>query len=214
MDKRIPSRGGGRLRSAALVALPVLLLSAACGATDDGPTTGQEVASVPGDAASGSKDTGSSRQQSGTGDKGAFYDAQLAYVRCMRGKGGIKDFPDPKLSGYLDWTKIDEIARKPGNEEASKGGKNGVCGKEMTAAMRLEPKRDVQKEYESLLSHATCMRQHGVSAFANPTLSGGNVLPGGDPDPIASRIDTDSPAYQRARQACKDKLLDGLDGMQ
>ncbi|MCK7621655.1 hypothetical protein MUU72_00655 [Streptomyces sp. RS10V-4] len=211
MDLRIPSRAAGRLRLAALVALPVLALSAACGGGGDPLATGEEIASVPGDTASGGEHSGNSGKR---GDQGAFYDAQMDYVQCMRGKGGVKDFPDPKLSGYLDWTKIDEISRKPGNEEASKGGKNGVCGKEMSAAMRLEPKRDVQKQYESMLAHAACMRKNGVSKFTNPTLSGGNVIPGGDPDPAASQIDTSSPAYKQARQACKDKLLDGLDGMQ
>ncbi|WP_261953829.1 hypothetical protein [Streptomyces nigrescens] len=214
MDIRTPSRSAGRYRLAALVALPVLVLSAACGGEDGGLKTGEEVASVPGDPGNAPSDSKGSGNQGGAGDKGAFYDAQMKYVQCMRGKAGIKDFPDPKISGYLDWTKIDEIARKPGNEEASKGGKNGVCGKEMSAAMRLEPKRDVQKEYESLLSHATCMRKHGVSTFANPTMSGGNVIPGGDANPVASSIDPESPVYKRARQACKDKLLDGLDGMQ
>ncbi|MFJ5673654.1 hypothetical protein [Streptomyces sp. NPDC093097] len=214
MDMRTPSRAAGRLRLAALLALPVLVFSAACGSGGDGLKTGEDIASVPGDTASAGQDTARSGTQGGAGDKGAFYDAQMTYVQCMRGKGGIKDFPDPKLSGYLDWTKIDEIARRPGNQEASKGGKRGACGTEMSAAMRLEPKRDVQKEYESFLAHATCMRKHGVSKFTNPTLSGGNVMPGGDPSPAAPQIDTESPAYKQARQTCKDKLLDGLDGMQ
>ncbi|MFD8542217.1 hypothetical protein [Streptomyces sp. NPDC059649] len=214
MDIRTPLRHAGRLRLAALVALPVLVLSAACGGEDDGLKTGKEVASVPGEAGNASSGSKSSGHQGGTGDKGAFYDAQMKYVQCMRGKAGIKDFPDPKISGYLDWAKIDEISRKPGNEEVSKGGKNGICGKEMSAAMTLEPKRDVQKEYESMLSHATCMRRHGVSKFANPTMSGGNVIPGGNASPVGAPIDFESPVYKRAREACKDKLLDGLDGMQ
>ncbi|MFE7296441.1 hypothetical protein [Streptomyces sp. NPDC057579] len=214
MDIRTPSRAAGRLRLAALIALPVLVLSAACGSGRDALDTGKDIASVPGDTADDGKSTGSSGKQGGSGDKGAFYDAQMKYVQCMRGKAGITEFPDPKLSGYLDWTKIEEIAHKPGNEEVSKGGKNAVCFKEMSAAMELEPKRDVQKEYESMLAHATCMRKHGVSKFTNPTLSGGNVMPGGDPNPAAPQLDTGSPAYKQARQACKDKLLDGLDGMQ
>lgn len=214
MDIRTPSRAAGRLRLAALAALPVLLFSAACGSGGDGLKTGKDIASAPGDTASGGGNTANSGKQGGAADKSAFYDAQLKYVQCMRGKAGITDFPDPKLSGYLDWTKIEEIAHRPGNEEVSKGGKNAVCFKEMSAAMELEPQRDVQKEYESMLAHAACMRKHGVSKFTNPTLSGGNVMPGGDPNPASPQLHTDSPAYKQARQACKDKLLDGLDGMQ
>ncbi|MFC5253303.1 hypothetical protein [Streptomyces nigrescens] len=216
MKIRNRSRAVGRVRLAALLALPMLVLSTACSGENGGVKTVQDVASSPGDAASGNKSSG---KQGGTGDKGAFYDAQVKYVQCMRGEGGIKDFPDPKLSGYLDYTKIEEVARKSGNEEMSKGPKDGkkekpVCGKEKAAAERVEPKRDAEKEYESLLSHAKCMREHGVSKFSNPTMSDGHVIPGGDANPAASPIDPDSPAYRQAREACKDKLLDGLDGMQ
>ncbi|MCF3131868.1 hypothetical protein [Streptomyces olivochromogenes] len=218
MNPRTTTRTTARLRLAALAVLPVLAVSTACGG--DGEAKDEGIASVPDSPSSGSGSSGSgssgsgSAGKSGTGDKGAFYDAQMAYVQCMRGKGGVKDFPDPKLSGYLDWTKIDELAQRPGNEEASKGGRNGVCGKEMSEAMKLEPKRDVQKEYESMLAHAKCMRENGVSKFTNPTMSGGNVIPGGDPNPASPQLDVRSPAYKQATQACKDKLLDGLDGMQ
>lgn len=201
-----------RLRITALVAVPVLALTAACGSVggeDEGIASAPD---APGTTASAepSKDPGSG--QGAAGGKGAFYDAQMKYVQCMRGKGGIKEFPDPKLSGYLDWTKVDQLSdRYP---EASKGGKNGVCGSEMSEAMKLEPERDAQKEYESLLAHAKCMREKGVSTFRNPTMSGGNVLPGGDPNPVNPSLDRNSPAYKQASAACKDKLLDGLDGMQ
>lgn len=207
-----------RARLAALVAVPVLALCAACGG-DGGGGRDEGIASVPstpsGETATAVAGSPSPRQ-SGTEGKGAFYDAQMAYVQCMRSKAGIKDFPDPKLSGYLDWSAIDELVQETGNREIYKGGRKGgeTCTEEMHTAMQLEPKRDVSKDYESMLAHATCMRDHGVSAFTNPVMSGGNVLPGGDPNPTSPKIDPRSPAYKQARQACKDKLLDGLDGMQ
>ncbi|GGT20799.1 hypothetical protein GCM10010222_73400 [Streptomyces tanashiensis] len=209
---RLRTRRRSRAVLASLLALPVLSLAVACG-TDAG-VKDAGVATVPDEPTasaatpSGSGDGGSSA----AGGKGAFYDAQMTYVRCMRGKGGVKEFPDPKLSGYLDWTKIDELS--PTYPEVSKGGKNGVCVAEMTAASQQEPERDTQTEYESMLAHAQCMRSHGVSRFQNPTMSGGNVIPGGDPNPASPSFDRDSPAYKQAVAACKDKLLDGLDGMQ
>ena len=66
-----------------------------------------------------------------------------------------------------------------------KGGKNGVCGPELQQAMLAEPARDQQKDYESMLAHATCMRDNGVSRFANPTMNGGNAQPGGEPNPAS-----------------------------
>ncbi|MEU6164718.1 hypothetical protein [Streptomyces tanashiensis] len=213
-DAHVRPRTRRRSRAvlASFLALPLLSLAVACGTDAGGKDAG--VATVPDEPTasaatpSGSGDGGSSA----AGGKGAFYDAQMTYVRCMRGKGGVKEFPDPKLSGYLDWTKIDELS--PTYPEVSKGGKNGVCVAEMTAASQQEPERDTQTEYESMLAHAQCMRSHGVSRFQNPTMSGGNVIPGGDPNPASPSFDRDSPAYKQAVAACKDKLLDGLDGMQ
>ncbi|MEV6420763.1 hypothetical protein [Streptomyces sp. NPDC051662] len=220
MSLKTTSRVTARRRLRALVMVPVLAFSAACGGGDDsadgtdGAKRNDAIASVP-DTPSASRpaksDSGPSTRAEG---KSAFYDAQLKYVQCMRVKGGYKDFPDPKLSGYLDWGKVGEISSRPGQMEASKGGKNGVCFPEMEQAMSAEPKRDQQKAYESMLAHATCMRDNGVSRFTNPTMSGGVAVPGGDPSPASPALDTESPAYKQAREACGTKLLDGLDGMQ
>ncbi|WP_328382254.1 hypothetical protein OHS81_03315 [Streptomyces sp. NBC_00400] len=207
MTQKTGSRSRSRAgRLALLIAVPALALTTACGGAG---SSDEGVASV-----SDAPTTGRSKDGDGASQgKSAFYDAQMKYVQCMR-KNVEKDFPDPKLSGYLDWTKIDELAGKPGNEALSKGGKDGVCTGEMNNAAKLEPRRDTQKEYESMLAHAKCMRAHGVPKFTNPTLQDGNVLPGGDANPTSPGISSDSPAYKQARQACKDKLLDGLDGMQ
>ncbi|WP_405996918.1 hypothetical protein [Streptomyces sp. NBC_00829] len=191
-------------------------MSVACSGNGGG-VKDEGIAAVPGESASGH----GSVQKAGTGSKGAFFDAQMKYVQCMRGKGGFKTFPDPKLSGHLDWAKIGEIAEKTGNGKVYKGGadrdgaeKGEGCVKEFLAADALAPPRNTQKDYEAMLAHAKCMRENGVSKFTNPTLSGGGVVPGGDPNPVSPQIDPESPAYKQAREACKDKLLDGLDGMQ
>ncbi|MFH8608915.1 hypothetical protein ACH4D5_15695 [Streptomyces sp. NPDC018029] len=229
-----------RRRLAGLLALPVLVITAACGADGDGDAGAKDagVASAPeaadGNSKGAARDTGKQGSEGSDGSDGsdgsegsdgskgtgankarsAFYDAQLKYVQCMRGKAGVKDFPDPKLSGYLDWAKIDEVVDPKGNGEEYKGGKDGVCVPELRAAMNLEPERDAQKDYESMLAHAKCMRENGLSKFTNPTMSGGNVMPGGEPNPTDPTMDRDSPAYKEAREACKGKLLEGLDGMQ
>ncbi len=221
-------RGTARLRLAAAVAAPLLAFSVACGGGDDsgsggsgGSGNGDEVASVPEEPTakgkggkSGTGGNGEGPSDSAAEGKSAFYDAQLTYVRCMRTKAGVKDFPDPRLSGYLDWPKIDEVVDPNGGGEEYKGGKDAVCFPEMEKAMNLAPKRDAQKDYESMLAHAKCMREKGVSRFTNPTMSGGKVLPGGDPSPGDPALDPSSPAYKQAREACRSKLLEGLDGMQ
>ncbi|NEB41799.1 hypothetical protein [Streptomyces sp. SID14515] len=203
------------LRLAAFVAVPVLALTVSCGGGDaaDGTKSHDAIADVPTakDEPSASGSASPSTQPAG---RSAFYDAQVAFVRCMRAKGGYKDYPDPKLSGHLDWTKISEIGSRPGRNDGIKAGKNNVCVDELKAAMAVEPKRDQQKSYESMLAHAQCMRDNGISRFTNPVMSGGNAIPGGDPNPGSPVYDPDSPAYKKAREACGTKLLDGLDGMQ
>ncbi|MEU3653443.1 hypothetical protein AB0E67_11520 [Streptomyces sp. NPDC032161] len=204
-----------RLRLAAFVAVPVLALSVACGGGDGAGGTKKDdtIADVPeAPAESAAKDEKSRGGQAA--GKSEFYDAQMKYVQCMRAKGGYKDFPDPRLSGHLDWDKINEIGAQPHRNEGIKGGKGGACVDEFRAAMAAEPQRDQQKDYESMLAHAKCMRDNGVSKFTNPTMSGGHAQPGGDPNPASPSFDPNSPTYKKAREACRSKLLDGLDGMQ
>ncbi|MFD9795393.1 hypothetical protein ACFWXK_31090 [Streptomyces sp. NPDC059070] len=206
---RRTTRAARPSRRAAVLA-PLLAFAVACGGSDD---RADELPAAPGTPAAGTKG-GAGQESPAAAGKGAFYDAQMKYVRCMRTKGGVKDFPDPKLSGYLDWAKIDAVTDPNGKGEEQKGGKNGACATELTDALKLEPPHDVQRDYESMLAHAKCMREKGVSSFKNPVVSDGNVMPGGEPDPASPRIDTRSPLYKQAREACKDELLDGLDGMQ
>ncbi|MEV7658293.1 hypothetical protein AB0O39_29530 [Streptomyces anulatus] len=204
------------LRLAAFVAVPVLALTVACGGDDTTGTRSHDaVADVPSPKSqpSGAASTPGTPSAKPAG-KSAYYDAQVAFVQCMRAKGGYKDFPDPKLSGHLDWEKVNEIGSQPGRNQGIKAGKDNVCVDELRAAMAVEPKRDQQKSYESMLAHAQCMRDNGISRFTNPVMSGGNAVPGGDPNPGSPVYDPDSPAYKEARAACKSKLLDGLDGMQ
>ncbi|MFF8554093.1 hypothetical protein ACF058_14780 [Streptomyces sp. NPDC015501] len=207
------------LRLAAFVAVPVLALTVACGGSDDdaGAKGRDAIADVPspkaepsGESTAGAETTPSAKPAG----KSAYYDAQVAFVRCMRAEGGYPEYPDPKLSGYLDWAKINELGSQPGRNHGIKAGKNNVCLPELQASMAAEPKRDQQKSYESMLAHAQCMRDNGVSRFTNPVMSGGNAIPGGDPNPGSPVIDPESPAYKKAREACASKLLDGLDGMQ
>ncbi|WP_331729125.1 hypothetical protein OG698_47775 (plasmid) [Streptomyces sp. NBC_01003] len=214
---RTNPRTTARLRMAALVAVPVLALSVACGGGDDnagGAKKDDATADVP-DAPTASAAKGGSEPSTRLAGKSAFYDAQMKYVQCMRAKAGYKDFPDPKLSGYLDITKIEELASRLGHMPGStKGSKDTVCFPLYQAAMMAEPKRDQQRDYESMLAHAQCMRDNGISKFTNPTMSGGNAIPGGDPNPASPSIGRKSPAYKQAREACKTKLLDGLEGRQ
>ncbi|MEU0688500.1 hypothetical protein [Streptomyces uncialis] len=216
MSVNTTSRTTARLRLTALAVVPVLAFSMACVGGDDHADDARKdtaIAEVP-DAPDASPDRSGSEPSARSDSRSAFYDAQMTYIECMRAKGGYPDFPDPKLSGHPDWEKINAIGSQPGRNHGIKGGKNGVCVDQLQAVSAATPKVDQQKAYESMLAHAQCMRDNGVSKFVNPTMSGGNAQPGGQPDPMDRAFDEESPSYKQARKACASKLLDGLDGMQ
>ncbi|AWN25052.1 hypothetical protein [Streptomyces sp. NEAU-S7GS2] len=200
-------------RLALLLAVPALALTTACGGAAESSDGG--IASVSNAPSTDQTKDGADASKGGAPKgKSAFYDAQMKYVQCMRTEID-KDFPDPKLSGYLDWTMIEELRISMGTESATKGTRpRQACGGEMRKAASLEPPRETQKDYESMLAHAKCMRAKGVSKFTNPRLQDGNVIPGGDPNPTSPEASSDSSTYKQAHQACKGKLLDGLDGRQ
>ncbi|WP_326619452.1 hypothetical protein OG863_19180 [Streptomyces decoyicus] len=198
-------------RLALLVAVPALALTTACGGAESSDEGVASVSNAP--STDQTKNGADSSKGKAAQGKSAFYDAQMKFVQCMR-KKITKDYPDPKLSGHLDWTKINQLQEEMGNDDIAKAGRAGACKTEMQKAMSLEPPRDTQKDYESMLAHAKCMRAHGVSKFTNPQLKDGSVMPGGDPKPASPELEQESSTFKQATQACKDKLLDGLDGMQ
>ncbi|MFF3768204.1 hypothetical protein ACFYYR_29555 [Streptomyces sp. NPDC001922] len=221
MSTQTTARTSRSLRLAAVIAVPVMLFSSACGGGGEKDIRNEGVASA-GDAPAGSdsgSDSGSGSGKAGSGGKAgksAFYDAQLKYTQCMR-KEGMTEWPDPKLSGYADWPRIEKIQEDASKQDGQKKYQAAAkdCADPMRKAMELEPKVDKQKVYESMLAHAQCMRSHGVSKFANPKMnSAGNVEGGGDPNPVSPEIDQDSPSYQRARTACESKLIDAAAGQQ
>ncbi|MFJ7423003.1 hypothetical protein ACIQXD_31020 [Streptomyces uncialis] len=220
MSVNTTSRTSARLRLTAFAVLPVLALSMACVGGDDSNADGAgkdtAIAEVPAapDKTDASPTKSGKKPAARSDSRSAFYDAQMTYIECMRAKGGYPDFPDPRLSGHPDWEKINAIGSQPGRNHGIKGGKNGVCVEQLQAVSAATPKVDQQKAYESMLAHAQCMRDNGVSKFVNPTMSGGNAQPGGQPNPMDRAFDEESPSYKQAREACASKLLDGLDGMQ
>ncbi|MDT0478247.1 hypothetical protein RM863_39690, partial [Streptomyces sp. DSM 41014] len=132
------STTAARLRLGAFVAVPVLAFSVACvGGDDTSGTRGHDqVATVPeGTATAQDKDADkpTASESARPAGKSAFFDAQMTFVQCMRAKGGYKDYPDPKLSGYLDWSKVNEIGEQPGRNEGIKAGKDNVCADELQA---------------------------------------------------------------------------------
>lgn len=223
MNHHTPGRGAARDRLAVLLAVPLLALAVACGGGEGVRVhDGGEFASLPAGpaptpatapatAASGS---GEPSPRPAAGGRSAFYDAQLVYVRCMRTAGGVADFPDPRPGGHLDYARIDDLVDPRRRGAEYQGGRNAVCLPELRAAAALAPARDARRDHASLLAHAGCMRANGVPEFSDPTLSGGEVIPGGVPRTAKPSTGAGRPGYERARDLCAKRLVDGLGGTQ
>jgi hypothetical protein len=135
-------------------------------------------------------------------------DAGLAFSRCMRSHG-VTNFPDPATGG--GGVRI-QIGPSTGINPFSPAFKaaQASCGKLLPGGGPGSGHPSAQAR-AAMLQISECMRQHGISAFPDPTLSppsspagysavlgrGGVFLA------IPSTINSRSPAFTQAARACK-----------
>jgi hypothetical protein len=118
---------------------------------------------------------------------GSPYQKALAYAQCMRSHGDVL-WPDPNSQGNFVINNPDAMN---GYQAA-----NSACKKLATPA-GLTPAEQQQK-LTGELKYAGCMRSHGISNYPDPK---SNAF-----GPNLSGIDTSSPQYQSAAQACRSLL--------
>lgn len=119
-----------------------------------------------------------------------YYQKAITYAQCMRSHG-VPSFPDPDSQGQF--LPIQE-------------GRNGVSQQAVQSAQNacrhLQPgggagtSQQQQARLTQALGFARCMRAHGVSDFPDPSTSNGGI------GYNLSGVDTHSPQYQSAQQAC------------
>jgi hypothetical protein len=171
-------------RHLAGVALALTVLLAGCGQQ----RKGDGVASAAGGGAT------PSASASATTDP----DQARKFAQCMR-ENGVPDFPDPGPDGQFDPSQM----RTSGldMQKLQKG---------MSACRDLAPnggqntQLDAQQQ-EQLRQFAQCMRDNGVD-MADPDPNGGGLGPGG------AGLNTSDPAFQKAMEACQDKLASIIPG--
>jgi hypothetical protein len=127
-----------------------------------------------------------------TASGGSPYQKALAYAQCMRSHGDLL-WPDPDSQGNFV---IDNPDVLNGYQSA-----NNAC-KKLAPPGGLTPAEQQQK-ITGELKYAGCMRSHGITDFPDPKSNqfGFNL----------SSVDTNSPQYQSAQQACR-SLLAGTPG--
>ncbi|CAM4226381.1 hypothetical protein KIPE111705_45675 [Kibdelosporangium persicum] len=164
-----------------LSVLALLALLGACGSTDN---SNQGIASAGGN--------GSSAPPTSTSQPGDSGEQMQKFAKCMRDNG--VDVPDPEPGGGLgnwDESKVDRDS--PAFQKAMEACKSFLPGGGDLS--KLDPKL-----VDQVRELTQCLRANGID------------VP--DPDPNSPTlgmdamkdIDRDSPAFQKAMEACKDKV--------
>jgi hypothetical protein len=129
---------------------------------------------------------------SGTSPSGPASSAD-AFSACMRSHG-LPNFPDPNNKGqflYSPGSGIDPSS--PQFQSAEK-----ACeSKAPTGPISGSPNQNAS----AFLKYAACMRANGVPNFPDPTILNGHVQMS-----LPSDVDTSSPQFQQATQACMSDL--------
>jgi hypothetical protein len=139
---------------------------------------------------------GGGSSSSTTGGSSAYTKAET-YAQCMR-THGVPSFPDPNAQGQFPPVQI---------------GRNGVSQQAVqsaeTACQSVHPGgaqgggQQQSGRLTQALNFSKCMRAHGVPNFPDPSASNGGMgynLAG---------VDTHSPQYQSAQQACRSQQSAG-----
>jgi hypothetical protein len=127
---------------------------------------------------------------------GTPYQQALAYAQCMR-SSGEPGFPDPDSQGLFQNLGPVDI------HSAQYVSASKACGHLLPAyqAGTAQQRQTLSRQ----LKYAACFRAHGFPTFPDPVqMPDGNIEgagPGGAVGP-GRGIDTSSPQYQAAQQAC------------
>lgn len=158
-------------------------LLAACSAGPNGP----QVASVGGT-------TTTTTASSAGGDASQAAKQALAFSACMRSHG-VKNFPDPQISGNGISMKVgkDLNPNSPTFQSAQK-----ACQKYQPVPTAAPGKG---ADPTKVAAWAACMRAHGLPHFPDPTIDNGALKL----NLTGTGIDPQSGAFQNAMTACKSK---------
>jgi hypothetical protein len=147
----------------------------------------------------------SSYSASGSAESGSDHAAFVNFSKCMRTQG-VTNFPDPGAGGGIHISSSSGINPfSPAFKTAQQKCRNLLPGGGPPTG---PPTAQAERQ---ALEASECMRKHGVSGFPDPTLKapssqagysaiedhGGVILA------IPSSINPQSPAFQKASQACR-----------
>jgi hypothetical protein len=111
--------------------------------------------------------------------------AALKFAACMRSHG-VSNFPDPTPNAQGAGPTVHVDKHSPSFQTAQR-----ACASPLAAIAEAKPRPTRARQ----LRQAACIRAHGVPNYPDPLPGGGFNLP--------STINPQSPAFQRAQNACE-----------
>ena len=142
---------------------------------------------------------------------GGTYTQSLGFAKCMRSHG-VPTFPAPDGQGNFNNSQIESITQN--NPQARKAW--GQCGSllpnEGTGLSATQLQDMQQQNLRNAVKAAHCMRAHGIEDFPDP--DGSTQGSGINWQPVQSaiqsgRVDTSTPSYETAYDACSGKRVGG-----
>lgn len=143
---------------------------------------------------------GCGSNSSSSASSSGFATQALAFSKCIRAHG-IAGFPDPGANIPGPNNSIGGIEIPPTiniQSPAFQTAQNACRGK-FSAVFSRQGKPGITAAMKaSLITHAQCMRTHGVPSYLDPTFSRSGGIAVTDP----AGVDLQSPAYQHASAEC------------
>ena len=132
---------------------------------------------------------------------------ELAFAKCLR-EAGI-DAPDPQINGG----KVSQRIKVPAGFSPQRMRQiTENCARKTGGGPKPMSKEDQAKFRDAALKFARCMRAHGVD-IPDPQPGNGGIMiqkdTGGGTGGGGPKIDPESPAFQRAQNACATYLPGG-----
>jgi hypothetical protein len=142
---------------------------------------------------------------------GGTYTQSLAFAKCMRSHG-VPQFPAPDGQGNFNNSQIESITQNNPQARSAWAGCGSLLPNEGTGLSATQLQDMQQQNLSNAVRAAHCMRAHGIGNFPDPAAS--TQGSGINWQPVQSAIqsgsiDTSTPSYEAAYDACSGKRVGG-----
>jgi hypothetical protein len=142
---------------------------------------------------------------------GGTYTQSLAFAKCMRSHG-VPSFPAPDGQGNFNNSQIEAITQNNPQARSAWAQCGSLLPNEGTGLSVTQLQDMQQQNLRNAVKAAHCMRAHGIGDFPDP--DGSTQGSGINWAPVQSaiqsgRVNTSTPSYEAAYDACSGKRVGG-----